>query len=139
MKEKLFLFWPIVGWAGWAIFNKFATQKLHIFHIQLVGACVGLTLIPVYLKLLGLYSKDSLPQLTFSGIACAVLASLCAVSAAIAFLFRLKTNDAGSTSVLYSTYPLLTMLISVAFLGEKLTLIKAAGTILIVLGATLIF
>jgi bacterial/archaeal transporter family protein len=132
--------WPIVisivGWGLWSFINKLATQKLHILHIQLVGVGMAICLAPVYIWLLKHHSINenfrAVPDL--SSLVLSGLASLFAAAAGIAFLSQLQRAEAGTTTVLVATYPLLTLILSILFLGEAITSFKIIGSFLIVSG-----
>jgi transporter family protein len=127
----------VIAYGIWAIFQKLAVIRLHPIHIQIVGCCVAITLLPIYLTL----SYYKIPQQTIStsGIIFAVLASVCSIIATLAFLFAIKSgNDVGTTSVLVSASPVITIALAIIFLGEKLTFSKLIGVALIMFGVVIL-
>lgn len=63
---------------------------------------------------------------------------LAGFAAQLAFYWSLKLNEASRVTPAVATYPLVTLLLSAAFFGEKLTVPKLVGALLIVAGLVLI-
>jgi uncharacterized membrane protein len=69
------------------------------------------------------------------GMSWIILHSIASLCAGIAFMYALKNhNDTGYVSALMSTTPLVTLIVSLMFLDEQLTIRGALGTLLIVIG-----
>ena len=124
----------IVGWSLWSIFNKLALQKLHPFYVGLIGSCVSVCLIPMYILLLKNNTSNN-TSFNVSGFFWIILASLCTVVASLAFLFGVRAGDVGKISVLSNTHPALTFLLAIFIFNEQITLIKLFGIALIICGS----
>lgn len=126
----------IVGWSLWSIFNKLALRYIGTIQMQIVACGLGMILIPFYL--LALSGQPNALSLSFNGIVFTVLASICATGAGIAYLFAIKDGELGTISVLSSSYPLLTLSLSVLLFNERITLAKMLGMLLVVLGVVIL-
>jgi transporter family protein len=56
----------------------------------------------------------------------------------LAYYFALKFGDVGTVSPVVAAFPLITMLLGVLFLGEKMTFYKVLASVFIVFGIVLI-
>src|SRR5260221_12781638 len=96
----------------WAVFQKLSVQRIHPLYIQITSAIVGLiVLFPIYIILLKAKATDA--SLNLNGVVFASLATLSGAIASVAYIFAIQKGDVGKISVLCSTYPLLTLVISV--------------------------
>lgn len=126
----------IVGWSLWSILNKLALKHIGAIQMQVVACVFGITLIPFYL--FALSGQQNSLSLSLNGIVLTVLASICATGAGIAYLFAIKDGELGTISVLSSSYPLLTLSMSVLLFNERITPFKMAGIVLVVLGVVIL-
>lgn len=130
--NRIFILIAILGWAFWAFAAKIVATKLHPMYMQLSSYIIGFCCIPIYLILL---KNDKPVQFNWSGFAWAVAGGASGVAAYLAYVYSLKTYDAGTVSVLVSsTYPALTLILAIIFLGEQITLFKILGVVSILLG-----
>ena len=126
-----------IAYGVWAIFQKLAVSRLHPLQIQVISGCIAIILIPVYL----LYLYYKIPNIPIStpGIIFSALASCCSIIGALSFLFAIQNkNDIGTMSVLVSASPVITIILAVIFLGEKLTASKLVGVALIMFGVVIL-
>lgn len=72
------------------------------------------------------------------GIWWAVVATIFGLVAYASYTYALRIGNVGTTTVLCSTYPILTLVLSAIFLGEAITLQKLGGIILVLLGMVLV-
>lgn len=135
MKPSLIIM--IVGWGVWGFACKVALQKLHPAQLQITAYIVGVLCIPI-LYFIMKSSPTNTPTNSGGGYGWAILASVCSIAAYLAYLYNLKSGQAGTVSVLASINPLLTFILSVIFLGEAITFIKVIGIISILLGVILV-
>jgi|ERR1019366_4190327 uncharacterized membrane protein len=131
MNSKTLILISVVAYGIWAIFQKLAVSRMHPIHMQAVGCCVAITLLPIYLC----FSYYKIPHtISTAGIIFSVLASVCSVVATLAFLFAIQNGNVGTTSVLVAASPVITIALAVVFLGEKLTLSKLIGVAFVMFG-----
>lgn len=98
-------------------------------------ACV--VLIPVVWSITRL---SSLGQFTWSPPAAlwGLVSSSLSVAACIAYFFAIRNSQVYVVAGVTAAYPLLTMLLCWAFLGEQVTTIKAIGALIVVVGTVLL-
>jgi drug/metabolite transporter (DMT)-like permease len=72
------------------------------------------------------------------GGAWAAATAFCASSALVLFFYALTKGPASQVTPATSAYPIVTVIGSILFLSEKLTLIRGLGTALVVAGVVLI-
>jgi drug/metabolite transporter (DMT)-like permease len=129
---KLYILIAILGWAFWAFACKIVATKLNPLYMTLSSYTIGFCCVPIYLLLL---KHDKHVQFNWPGFAWAIAGGASGVSAYLAYVYALKTYDAGTASILVSsTYPTLTFILAVLFLGETLTLSKMIGIGLVMIG-----
>lgn len=80
-------------------------------------------------------SGGSLVSRPKSAILAAWLSGACAAVASLFYSRAMAEGDAGAVSALTASYPPITLMLAVAFGGEKLSKNKVMGSILTVLGA----
>lgn len=118
-------------------FRKLAVDKIHPYQIQVLAGLLYGALIPAWMFFM---SKSSI-NFNFNilgnlyGVLCLLSYVLSAVILGIIFK---GTNAVGTVSAIVATNPLITLALSVLFLGEEITLKKFAGSLIIVLGIGLI-
>jgi len=133
--NKYLIIIPILGYGFWSFFLKLATRHLHPFQIHIVNCCIGMALLPVYLHILN--TRVSGQSFNVVGIAWAMLATLSATMAGLAFIYCIRGGN--NVAVLYSismTMPIvITLILTSIFFGEQITIMKVIGMILIIAGA----
>lgn len=133
--NKALILISVIGYGIWAIFQKLAVSRLHPIHMQLVGCCVAITLLPFYLA----FSYYKIPHtISTPGIIFSTLAYICSICASLAFLFAIRQGNVGTTSVLISASPVITIALAIVFLGEKLTTSKLIGIAFVMLGVIIL-
>jgi uncharacterized membrane protein len=132
INRKYLIILSIIGYGCWSFFTKIASKTLHPLQIHTINYCIGIALLPVYLYMIS--TKVSQP-FDMKGVSYAVLASLSSISASLMFLYIIRSsNSIGSFSALISASPAITLVLSVLFLGEEITVMKIIGITMIVLG-----
>lgn len=126
----------LLCWGLWAFLEKLAVSKIHPAQIQIINCIIGCFLIPVYYGMLK--TKAIVQPINLIGVFYVVVASLCATIASYVFVHTLKTNEVGTTTIISSTYPVITLLLGAIFLGEAITVPKIAGMFLVVGGIALL-
>lgn len=126
----------VLGWGLWAIAERLAVRSMSPLLVQLTAAYVYSAIAPV--AFLVMKGRNDPFEWTSAGIAWASAGTLCACAATYAFLFLVQRVDASVAVAYTSFYPLVTLLVSVAFLGEDITVKKFVGMALVVLGTCLV-
>lgn len=122
----------IVGWSLWHVFNKIAVMRLHPIQMFMIASCVNVALFPLYYFMFKQQGVSN--QFHIGSVAFCVLASISTAIGSAAYIYGIRTGELGTIAVLSCSYPLLTVLLSVLFLGESLTLSKIIGMIFVVAG-----
>lgn len=132
MSSYVMLF-VIVLFGSSTFFRKLAVDGMSPYHLQVVAGIIYASLIPLWL-----WFAPRAPLPSCHSIAAAAAAVLTNVTGAVLFGFLLKrTSDVTVLSSLASASPVVTALLAIFFLGEPVTLTKAIGAALILLGAAL--
>lgn len=122
----------ILGWGLWGFFNRCAAAHLAPPQISLMVASTSLITIPIYWRLLQVSTAGF--QWNWIGILFAVLSGLVAAGASLSYTFALNGKNIASVVGLTSAYPVITLMMSMFFLNEKITLLQGFGFILILIG-----
>lgn len=116
----------ILFWGFWGFFSKLAVSKIG-FHAGLFYSVTLFTFIAVYLFL-----THQLFPLKFgtNGIIFALLAGLSGGTATILLYLLLEKHPAGLVVAITALYPIITLILSMVFLKESLTLQQTLGFVL---------
>lgn len=125
----------IVGWTVWSFAAKIAASHIHPMWVQVINYGIGVLCIPIFLSII---RKDTLSSFDSVGVWWAIVASVFGLVAYASFTFALRSGNAGTTTILCSTYPILTLVLSALFLGEAITLPKMAGMFMVLAGMVLV-
>lgn len=121
----------IVVWGIWGF-----AEKQAITYMTPVSAMVVANIVWGLVGLLLLISQPV--HLTVKGVSWSAISVLCTALATFIFLKQMQVQEASTVIAVTSAYPLVTMMLCVIFLHEKVTLYKVLGTIAIILGVTLL-
>ncbi|MEW6080883.1 MAG: DMT family transporter [Bacillota bacterium] len=128
----LFLVGAPITWGGSFVAGKAAVQEIPPFALAFIRfAASSLILVPWVLRKEGkkaLPGRKHIPLLVFLGFTGAFLYN-------IFFLYGLKFNPAGESSLVIATNPILTTIAGALFLRERLTAIQGVALALAFLGA----
>lgn len=113
----------IVFWGFWGFFSKLAVEKIG-FHAGLYYAITLFAFIATYL-----FFTNQLFPLKFAphGILFALLAGISGGTATIFLYLLLGKNPAGLVVAITALYPIVTLILSMIFLKETLTLPQTIG------------
>lgn len=116
-----------------AFFRKLAVDRMHPYVMQVLAAMIYASLIPVW------HSVAPRPiDLNASGIFYAIITTLLHICGAVMFGLLLKeSNSTGMLSVMVSSSPAITVLLSVVFLQEKFEIRHVIATLLTLVGLAL--
>lgn len=113
----------ILFWGLWGFFSKLAVSKIG-FHAGLYYAITLFTFIATYL----FFTKQLLPfNFGSQGILFALLAGISGGTATIFLYLLLGKNPAGLVVAITALYPIVTLILSMIFLKETLTLPQTVG------------
>lgn len=133
MRGSLLLAITIISWGLWGVINKLVLRNMHPLQMFIVGASTSAFIaLPIYL----LFLKHTNTAITtnISVILLCVLGSLLSITGSITYIYGIQTGELGRVAVLSCCYPVLTVALSVIFLGESMTITKAVGIVLVMAG-----
>ncbi|MBI5788179.1 MAG: EamA family transporter [Candidatus Schekmanbacteria bacterium] len=120
---------PVVEKIGLSKVNPLTAVTIRSLSISIISVCL--------LVITGQFKE--LIRVEKSSFLCLAAGGICAGLIGMWTYFKaLKYNPGSLVVPIAATYPLIALLMSVIFLGEKFTLIKGLGTLLIVAGIALI-
>jgi len=130
------IFWALVTAVFWGIaplFEKTGLERVEPMVVVLIRCILLITVLTSVLSWQG--KLQTLLQVdTYSLIFILLGGLFSAVLAQVTYFYALKHGQASQIIPLVCVYPLITVLLSVLFLGEKFTFDKIVGTCLVILG-----
>jgi uncharacterized membrane protein len=138
MNSKYLIILSIIGYGCWSFFLKLAVKHIHPFQIHIVNCCVGICLLPIYLHILN--TKVSAQPFNITGVMWAMLATLSATMAGLAFIYGVKySNNVATLYAISTTMPIvITLILTSIFFREQITMMKVIGMVLIIAGALVV-
>lgn len=137
MKVYLFALLAMFFWGLAPVFGKVGLTKV----TPVIGLCVRTFMVAAVLLVYGVLSgqikglatvgRTDILYLIGEGVCASLLGHL-------AYFFALKYGSASRVVPFIAAYPLITFVVAISFLGEKLTLMKGAGALLVALGLLLL-
>lgn len=130
--RNLLLVITIIGWATFGFVNKIVLQRLHPLQIIIIGSIVNIILLPIYI----FFSKKldcNYPNVNIWSILSAT-AYLVSTIGTIAYIYGIRTGELSTVAVLSCSYPAITAMLSIFFLGEQITFAKIIGIMLVMIG-----
>ena len=132
MNSVVLLFLTIFSFGVSVFFRKLAVDRIHPYQIQVVAGIVYMLELPVWAYLI---QREKIVGYDPLGVTYAVACLITYVVAAVLFGTLLRgTNDAGMIATYVAMNPVVTMALSVSFLGEQLSLRKVAATAVMLFG-----
>jgi transporter family protein len=125
-----------VSWGVWAFALRKAVSHMPPLAAQVVYALATVALVPIYLGL----AKGWGVALRFptAGIAWAVGAAALVGLGGISLMYAMGGSNTSSVVALTASYPVVTLVLAVLFLGEPLNWTRACGVVAIAVGAYLV-
>lgn len=120
-------------WGLWGVFTKLAVASSKPRHMLLFQA-VGILVFAVLVLFLVRFSVEWSAR----GFAFSFLAGLAAFVGFLTFFVALETGKASTVVTLSALYPVVTIVLSIAFLHEKLTATQGAGIVLALIASVLL-
>jgi drug/metabolite transporter (DMT)-like permease len=138
MENNLLIFLCILLWGVSTFLNRLSVERMSPFLMQVVGACVFCLFVPFMLRL-GDVSNPLTYKWSPYSVALTATAAMISILANIFLYLSLKGSaQSGSTAMLISLYPVVTMPLSVVFLHEHLPILKILGIIAMIIGTILL-
>ena len=132
MQTALLLMIVIIGWGLSHNFWRLSAKTTPPAAIPIIGLICGLCLTPLYLWVL---NKNSLStKWNWQGISWAALGYIVSALGTLAYMFVLQKNDVSRVVGISTSYPILTMMVAIMFMGETFSLAKFIGLLLVLTG-----
>jgi uncharacterized membrane protein len=130
--DVVWLVLAIVGWGCWPLTQAMASRSMHPMSVQLVNLCVCTAIGPFFY----LWMRASNQQLAFtvSGVLWTLGSTLLAGLAGVSYLFATRHTPTNVVLSYTQTYPALSFVLCWLVLGEAMSIQKAIGAIMIVVG-----
>jgi transporter family protein len=132
MSPAAYILIAALAWGCWGICDKLAVRTMHPAMVQLINVMFGVFLAPVYWAFYR--SSGTTSALTMRGGLWSLAGAFTTGVASLAYIYALRERPAGTVVALTSAYPLVTIVLAVLMLGERITLEKMIGVGLILLG-----
>jgi len=133
----LFAFLALVGFGSGAICDKLALRGLSANTAVVARSLMTAVIFAGYGALAGQFRRiAAAPAIPLAWLVAGVVVN--PVLGQLAFYKALKVGEASRVIPIAASYPLVTVILAVAFLGEKLTTPKVAGVLCIVVGIVLL-
>lgn len=134
MRPEFFVIGSILGWGLGTFFYKFANNAVHPIMVSTIAMCLYMVLLP----LMWIFIKFD-HAISVSGVLYTLVGSLFMCCGTLGFSYALRSGGAvGQTSVVTALYPALTLVLSMIFLGESLTIKKGIGIVLALISVALL-
>lgn len=118
----------LLVWGAWGLIAKFALRELELQAV-IWNQLASLTLLPVYF----LVFREMLPlKFAWTGIGWALLAGLLGAGGTLILYLLLRAAPASVVIPISALYPVVTVILSIFILGEKLSWQQGVGLVLAV-------
>jgi len=136
MKETFLIITCIACWGAWAVAQRLALRNMTTFSSMITAMYVY----SVFAPAMFLYAKSmNVPnELNVRGVLWQTVACVLTTTAVVAFSEASRTVPVHLVVGLTSLYPVVTLVLSAVFLGEPVTLLRAAGILVITLGVVMV-
>lgn len=128
----------ILLWGLSAFLNRLAVEKLPPLLMQVVVGLVFIFYIPVALKMSGVDNPFNYKWSVYSIVLTGIATLLSIASNVMLYMTVKGSNSSGSTNMMVSLYPLVTLILTVIFLHEQLSFGKIMGVLAMIGGACLL-
>lgn len=128
----------ILLWGIGTFLNRLSVEHLPPLMMQVIVGLVFIVYMPLAFRLQGVTNPLTYDWSYYS-IALTVVATIFSIGANVLLYMSLKgSNSTGSSTMLISLYPVVTLLLSYMFLHEQFTLTKVLGVVTMIGGAILL-
>lgn len=133
--SNLLIFLCVVLWGVSSFLNRLSVERMPPLLMQVIVGSVFFFYIPVALRLTGVNNPLNYKWSAYSVVLTAI-ATLCSISANVLLYTSLKGNNhAGSSTMMVSLYPIVTLILSIFILHENFSIMKILGVIVMLTGA----
>lgn len=123
MPTQYLILFSIFGWGVGSLFYKIANDQMHPLMVTTIVTLAYLAVTPLPFMFLS-FDKT----ITTTGVIFSVLGALAMCVGSLGYFFALKSGEGvGQVTAVTSIYPALTLVLSMIFLGEGLTIKKGIG------------
>lgn len=136
MSTSLLVVIAVVSWGVWAVALRKAVDLMPPPSAYIVYSIAGLIFVPVYLWLSRVFQMPL--RFPLAGTAWAAVASVLVGLGTIALLYAMRERETSDVVALTASYPLVTLVLAVLFLGEALSVSRVIGVLAIAIGAYLL-
>lgn len=134
MRPEFYIIGSIFGWGVGTFLYKFANNAAHPIMVSTVSLMGYVAVTP----LLWLFIKFD-HSISLSGVLYTLAAALFMSIGTLGFSYALRNGgEVGTTSVVTALYPAVTLVLSMIFLGEFLTIKKGIGIVLALISVALL-
>ncbi len=112
----------IIAWGVGSLLYKVANDNIHPLMVSII-----VTSVFVVLDIITLAFIPFDRTLNSTGITYSILGGLCMCAGSLGYFFALRGGNAGSTTVLTSLYPAVTLILAAIFLKEHITFKHGVG------------
>ncbi|MEF3280522.1 MAG: EamA family transporter [Elusimicrobiota bacterium] len=134
LEVSLYLFVAIICWGFGAIFDKLTLRYFDPVSAFYSRTFIIIVFFSIFVSTRFLKTINDLKIASKSGLIYISLSVIVAMVGVFAYLKAMSFSEASRIVPISSTYPLVTFIIAVLFLGESFTLTKLIGTIFVILG-----
>ena len=136
MKNIPAIIFCIVLFGFSSFFRKITLDKIHPYQLQVIATGIYIALLPVWIYL---SSRPNIPEYTSIGIIFGIICIIIYIIGSVVFGFLLRDTDhPGVLIALASLSPIITIVMTVAFLHEQFTFWKIIAFIFALLSAILV-
>jgi len=137
MSNNILIILCVLLWGISSFLNRLSVERMPPLLMQVIVGSVFLFYIPVALRLTGINNPLNYKWSAYS-VTLTAIATLCSITANILLYTSIKGNEhSGSSTMMVSLYPIVTLILSVFILHEDFTIMKIAGVIVMLAGAYL--
>lgn len=133
MSNQQLIVITILGWGIGSIFYKVANNNIHPVMVSTIVTGMFILLTPVSFKI---FDVDC--HINTTGVIFSLLGGFTMCVGTFAYFYALKNGGAGEVTTMVALYPALTLILSVLFMNEGMTLRKGIGVSLALLSVLLL-
>jgi uncharacterized membrane protein len=133
MSWLLYALMTIALWAVWAFLGKISLRTIEPVQATLLFGLASLLVAGA-----GLAAGQKVSSWTSSGATVGVVSAVCGAAGLLTFSLALGRGKASLVTPLVRIYPAVVVILSVAFLSERLTSVRIAGVLLALIGVVLV-
>jgi bacterial/archaeal transporter family protein len=126
MKTEFFVVLSIIGWGTGSFLYKLANNSLHPVMVSTIAMCLYTCLLPM----IWIFFKFD-HTINLHGVIYALVGSLFMCVATLGFSYALRSGgEVGRVTFMTALYPSLTLILSMIFLHESISVKKGTGIVL---------